>query len=67
MGHRRAGRGRWDAFRLGVGHGLFCLGCCWSLMRVMFAVGIGNLDWMLALGAVMAFEKNHPLGRRLST
>ena len=54
------------AFRLGVHHGLFCLGCCWSLMLVMFAVGTGSLAWMLALGAVMAIEKNLPWGRRLS-
>jgi len=65
MGHWRGGR-RSDALRLGADHGLFCLGCCWSLMLVLFAVGIGNLAWMLALAAVMAFEKNHPLGRRLS-
>ena len=66
MGHWRGRRGRWDAFRLGVDHGLFCLGCCWSLMLVLFAVGLGNLAWMLALAAVIGFEKNHPLGRRLS-
>jgi predicted metal-binding membrane protein len=66
MGHWRGGRGPAEAFRLGVDHGRFCLGCCWSLMLLMFAVGIGNLGWMLALAAVMVFEKNHPLGRRLS-
>jgi len=54
------------AFRLGVHHGLFCVGCCWSLMLLMFAVGTGNLGWMLALGTVMAIEKNMPWGRRLS-
>ena len=47
-------------------HGLFCLGCCWSLMLLMFVVGIGNIGWMLVLGAVMAVEKNMPWGRRLS-
>jgi predicted metal-binding membrane protein len=66
MGHWRGGRGRFNALRLGVDHGLFCLGCCWSLMLLLFAVGIGNLAWMLVLATVMAFEKNHPLGRRLS-
>jgi predicted metal-binding membrane protein len=62
-------RGRHDhgqAFLLGVQHGMFCLGCCWSLMLVMFAVGMGSLAWMLALGAVMAAEKNAPWGRRLA-
>jgi predicted metal-binding membrane protein len=62
------GRGeRGQAFRLGVHHGLFCVGCCWLLMLLMFAVGVGSLGWMLTLGAVMAIEKNMPWGRRLST
>jgi predicted metal-binding membrane protein len=56
-----------EAFRLGVHHGVFCVGCCWSLMLLMFAVGAGNVGWMLALGSVMAIEKNLPWGRRLST
>jgi predicted metal-binding membrane protein len=66
MEHWRGGRGEREAFRLGVHHGMFCLGCCWSLMLLMFAVGIGNIAWMLALGAVMAIEKNASWGRRLS-
>lgn len=55
-----------DALRLGAEHGLYCVGCCWSLMLVMFAVSIGSLAWMLVLGIVMAAEKNLPWGRRLS-
>ena len=55
-----------QAFRLGLDHGTFCIGCRWSLMLLMFAVGAGNIGWMLALGAVMAVEKNMPWGRRLS-
>jgi predicted metal-binding membrane protein len=55
-----------EALWLGLHHGLYCLGCCWLLMLLMFAVGTGNLAWMLALGAVMATEKNLPQGRRLS-
>jgi len=35
-------------------------------MLLMFAVGSGNIGWMLVLGAVMAIEKNLPLGRRVS-
>jgi predicted metal-binding membrane protein len=35
-------------------------------MLLMFAVGAGSVGWMLALGAVMAIEKNAPWGRRLS-
>ena len=56
-----------EAFRLGLDHGLFCVGCCWALMLVMFVVGIGNLGWMLVLAAAMAAEKNLPWGRRLRT
>lgn len=66
MGNWHGGRGSLEAFRLGVHHGVFCLGCCWSLMLVMFAVGVGNIAWMLALGAVLAVEKNVPWGRHLS-
>lgn len=66
LGHWQGEREQAQAFRLGVHHGLFCLGCCWSLMLLMFAVGTGNLGWMLALGAVMAAEKNLPWGRRIS-
>ncbi|MBI1885571.1 MAG: DUF2182 domain-containing protein [Chloroflexi bacterium] len=55
-----------QSLKLGLHHGLFCVGCCWSLMLLMFAVGVGNVGWMLALGAVMATEKNMPWGRRLS-
>jgi predicted metal-binding membrane protein len=57
---------RREAFRMGVAHGLFCVGCCWSLMLVMFAVGLGSMVWMLAIGAVTAIEKNTPWGRRLA-
>ena len=56
-----------DAFRIGFDHGLFCVGCCWALMLVMFVVGIGSVGWMLALAAVMSAEKNLPSGRRLRT
>jgi predicted metal-binding membrane protein len=54
-----------EALALGIRHGLFCLGCCWSLMLLMFAVGMGNLGWMLSLSAIMALEKNLPGGWRL--
>ena len=54
-----------EAFTLGVAHGLFCVGCCWSLMLVMFGLGLGSLAWMLVLGGLMAVEKNAPWGRRI--
>jgi predicted metal-binding membrane protein len=55
-----------QALRIGVEHGLFCVGCCWSLMLLMFLVNAGSLVWMLLLGVVMALEKNFPWGRRMS-
>lgn len=63
--HWHGGPGRAAAARLGLRHGLFCLGCCWTLMLLMFVVGGAHLGWMLALGAVMATEKAAPWGRRL--
>jgi predicted metal-binding membrane protein len=55
-----------NAFLLGMHHGVFCVGCCWALMLLMFGVGVGNVAWMLGLGAVMAAEKNLSWGRKLS-
>ena len=50
---------------MGVAHGTFCVGCCWTLMLLMFGVGLGSLTATLALGALTATEKNLPWGRRL--
>lgn len=52
-------------FRLGVQQGLYCLGCCWAMMLVMFAVGVMNVVWMAGLGIVMTIEKIGS-GRRFS-
>jgi predicted metal-binding membrane protein len=52
------------AFDLGIHHGLFCLGCCWALMLVSFAIGVANLPWMALFTAVMVFEKTGPHGDR---
>jgi predicted metal-binding membrane protein len=66
MEYWRGGDNRRNALLLGINHGLFCVGCCWALMLLMFAVGVGNIGWMLALGVVMGVEKNMPWGRKLS-
>jgi predicted metal-binding membrane protein len=58
--HYRRGTG--GAFALGARHGLFCVGCCWALMLVMFAVGTVSLIWMAALTALMVHEKTRPTG-----
>ena len=57
---------RREALAMGIAHGAFCVGCCWSLMLVMFGVGLGSVTAMLALGAITAVEKNLPWGRRMT-
>jgi predicted metal-binding membrane protein len=49
-----------------MAHGLFCVGCCWSLMLVMFGVGIMSVPAMLVLGGLTAIERNLPRGRRIT-
>jgi len=48
-------------FREGVAQGLACLGCCWAVMAVMFAVGLMNVVWIALLGVLMAVEKTFSL------
>ena len=54
--------GRGGAVRMGATHGLFCLGCCWGIMAVLFVVGLMNLGWMAALSLVIVAEKLAPRG-----
>jgi predicted metal-binding membrane protein len=49
--------GRRGPFLMGLDHGIFCLGCCWALMLVMFVAGVMNLMWMAALTVIMLLEK----------
>jgi predicted metal-binding membrane protein len=66
MQYWRGTREQWHSFLLGAHHGVFCIGCCWALMLLMFAVGMGSVGWMLVLACVMAIEKNMPWGRKIS-
>ena len=45
------------AFQMGLRHGIYCLGCCWALMVVLFAVGVMNLAWVAVLTAFILVEK----------
>jgi predicted metal-binding membrane protein len=54
------------ALRMGVEHGLWCVGCCWALMLVLFAVGVMSLTWMVIVAAVIFAEKVLPVGERLA-
>ncbi len=53
------------AFRMGLSHGAFCVGCCWALMLTGFALGVMNLAWMAVLTVVIAVETLAPRGERI--
>jgi predicted metal-binding membrane protein len=59
---RRWHSGSWGAFRMGLAHGAYCVGCCWALMLLLFAGGVMNLTVIVALTALVAFEKLAPAG-----
>lgn len=63
---RRWRPGLAGALRLGAIHGLFCLGCCWGLMLLLFVGGVMNLAWIAALALVVVAEKLAPRRFRLS-
>ena len=54
------------ALRLGLVHGLFCLGCCWGLMLLLFVGGVMNLAWIALLAALVFIEKLAPPNWRAS-
>ncbi|HEY1226165.1 MAG TPA: DUF2182 domain-containing protein [Ramlibacter sp.] len=54
------------AFAMGVRHGLFCLGCCWALMALLFVGGVMNVPWVAALALAVAIEKTAPGGERIA-
>jgi predicted metal-binding membrane protein len=51
------------AFRMGVEHGAFCLGCCWLLFVILFPLGMMNVAAIAAIAALIFAEKALPLGR----
>ncbi|HEY5870312.1 MAG TPA: DUF2182 domain-containing protein [Candidatus Tectomicrobia bacterium] len=53
------------AFRMGIEHGAFCLGCCWLLMGLLFVGGVMNLYWIVGLALVVLLEKTIPPGHWL--
>jgi len=58
--------GHLGAFRLGIVHGTYCLGCCWALMLLLFAAGIMNLVWIAGLAVLVLIEKLAPFGANLA-
>jgi predicted metal-binding membrane protein len=57
--------GSWGAFRMGLVHGSYCLGCCWLLMCLLFFGGVMNLLWVAGLTLFVLLEKLLPRGARL--
>ena len=51
------------ALALGFRHGLYCIGCCWALMALLFVAGVMNLFWIAALSVLVLVEKCFPLSR----
>ncbi|MEE8124632.1 MAG: DUF2182 domain-containing protein [Nitrospirales bacterium] len=58
--HWRSGAS--GAFRLGLHHGAFCLGCCWALMGLLFVGGVMNLLWIAGITIFVFLEKVLPVG-----
>ena len=58
--------GALGAFVSGARHGVFCFGCCWMLMALLFVGGIMNLAWIAAIALLVLIEKTLPWGRRVS-
>lgn len=54
------------AFRMGLEHGAYCLGCCWFLMGLLFFGGVMNLFWIGGLAAFVLLEKTIPMGHWLA-
>jgi len=64
LGSWRAG---WaGAFRMGLGNGAWCVGCCWALMASLFALGVMSVTWMAVVAGLIAIEKTIPW-RRVAT
>jgi predicted metal-binding membrane protein len=55
------------AFRMGVWHGVFCVGCCWALMLLLFTAGVMNLLWVAVLAALVLVQKVLPSPRIATT
>jgi len=54
------------AFRMGIEHGTFCLGCCWLLFVILFPLGLMNIAVMALVTALIFAEKALPIGRQIS-
>jgi len=58
--------GKRGALIMGLWHGLYCLGCCWPLMLLLFVIGVMNLLWVAFIAGIVLVEKAIPEGRWVS-
>jgi predicted metal-binding membrane protein len=54
------------AFRMGLDHGVFCLGCCWLLFLILFPLGMMNIIVLALITALIFAEKSLPVGRHVA-
>jgi predicted metal-binding membrane protein len=59
-------KGNLGAFRMGLSHGIYCVGCCWVLMGLLFYGGVMELRWIVGIALYVAVEKLIPAGYRVS-
>lgn len=52
--------GAGGALRMGLGHGAYCIGCCWALMAALFALGVMSVAWMVVIAVLIAIDKLLP-------
>ena len=64
VAHRRSGA--FGPLLMGLHHGAYCVGCCWLLMGLLFALGVMSLSWVAALTALVIAEKLMPGGRYIA-
>jgi predicted metal-binding membrane protein len=55
-------KGRGGAFVMGMRHGMYCIGCCWALMALLFVIGVMNLPMVAMIAIAVALEKLAPKG-----
>lgn len=63
--HRR--EGRFGPLIMGIDHGIYCVGCCWALMALLFAFGVMNLLWVAAVAGFVLAEKIFSTGPRMAS
>jgi predicted metal-binding membrane protein len=64
--HRNWKEGKTGAIKMGIENGIFCLGCCWVLMTLLFVAGIMNLLWIALITLFILVEKMIPYSKPVS-